>query len=89
MNEYTVTNRFLRSLVKTKGRLESDLSAVNSTLEKLGGDAIPTRMTAKHRANISRGIRAALRSLQGLTTSPRNVGTQTPWPRRTLLVVCV
>jgi hypothetical protein len=63
MNVQTVTNRYLRTLVKMKGRLESDLTAVNSTLEKLGGDAIQTRgMSAAHRKNISRGIRRALRA---------------------------
>jgi hypothetical protein len=63
MNVQTVTNRYLRTLVKMKGKLESDLTAVNSTLERLGGDSIPTRqMSATHRRKISRGILRALKA---------------------------
>jgi len=60
MNVEIATRRFLRSLVKMKGRLESDLTAVNSTLEKLGGDAAipaPRQMSNSHRRAISKALR--------------------------------
>jgi hypothetical protein len=58
MNVQTVTNRDLRALAQMKGRLESDLNAVKSTLETPGGDSpIPTgQITAEHRKRTSRGI---------------------------------
>jgi hypothetical protein len=41
MNVASLTSRYLRSLVKMKGRLEADLTAVNTTLQKFDAGAIP------------------------------------------------
>ena len=64
MNVASLTSRYLRSLVKMKGRLESDLAALNSTLQKFDAGAIPAprQMSAKHKAAIRKAIRSRNKS---------------------------